>query len=56
MSTSTDALLALQMDIGRIAVDPKADVAPLINGVPTPDGKITAADALMILRKAVGLW
>jgi hypothetical protein len=37
-------------------MDLKADLAPLVNGVPTPDGKVTAADALVILRKAVGLW
>jgi sugar lactone lactonase YvrE len=33
----------------------RGDVAPLINGVPTPDGKVDTGDALIILRKAVGL-
>lgn len=56
-TNSADALLALQMAIGKRPPDLlKADLAPLINGVPTPDGKVTAADALVILRKAVGLW
>lgn len=54
--SASDALSALNMAIGKKAVNLKADVAPLINGVPTPDGKITTADALVILRKAVGLW
>lgn len=52
----SDALSALQMAIGKKAVNLKADVAPLINGIPTPDGKVSTADALVILRKAVGLW
>lgn len=56
VTTAADALLALQMAIGKKTLDMKADLAPLINGVPTPDGKVTAADALVILRKAVGLW
>jgi hypothetical protein len=56
MTTSADALLALQMAVGKMPVNPKADVAPLVNGIPAPDGKVIAADALVILRKAVGLW
>lgn len=57
VTSSTDAMFALQMAIGKKPLDLlKADVAPLINGVPAPDGKVTAADALVILRKAVGLW
>ena len=56
---TSDALLALQVAVGRQvgnSVNLKfADVAPLINGRPVPDGKITAADALVILRKVVGL-
>jgi hypothetical protein len=46
----------LQMAIGKKIVDLKADLAPLINGVPAPNGKVTAADALVILRKSVSLW
>ena len=33
----------------------KADVAPLTNGVPTPDGVINAGDFLLIQRKALGV-
>lgn len=55
-TTAADALLALQMAVGKLTPDLKADLAPLVNGVPAPDGKVTAADALVILRKAVGLW
>jgi hypothetical protein len=56
VTTSADALLALQMAVGKIPMSAQADVAPLINGIPAPDGKVIAADALVILRKAVGLW
>jgi hypothetical protein len=31
------------------------DVAPLLNGVPVPDGEINITDALLILRRVVGL-
>lgn len=53
---AVDALLALQMAVGRAQPDLNADLGPLGNGVPAPDGTITAGDALLILRKAVGLW
>ena len=33
----------------------RGDVAPLINSVPAPDGKINAADLMVIIRKALGL-
>ena len=55
----TDALKALRMAVG--IVQPSSiellhgDVAPMINGAPAPDGKINIADALVILRKTVGL-
>jgi cytochrome c peroxidase len=55
----SDALTALRM--ATFLVQPTAndmlhgDVAPLVNGAPAPDGKIDVADALLILRKAVGL-
>jgi cytochrome c peroxidase len=55
----SDALAALRIAVGL--VQPKAadllhgDVAPLVNGVPAPDGRIDIADALAILRKVVGL-
>jgi hypothetical protein len=30
-------------------------VAPFVSGIPSPDGKIDLTDALMILKKVVGL-
>jgi hypothetical protein len=33
----------------------RGDVAPLAGGKPAPDGVIDVSDALLILRKAVGL-
>jgi cytochrome c peroxidase len=54
-----DALRAMRIAIGLVpqtADDLKnGDVAPLVGGVPAPDGKIDVADALIILRKVVGL-
>ncbi len=55
----SDAFRALRIAAGIIA--PTAadlfhgDVAPLVNGVPAPDGSIDVSDALVILRKVVGL-
>jgi bilirubin oxidase len=57
--TVQDALRALQIAVGII--NPTADdllnldVAPLIEGVSTPDGVIDIIDALLILRMAIGL-
>jgi hypothetical protein len=54
-----DAVKALRIGVGL--VDPSVedrlhgDVAPLVNGVPAPDGKIDMTDALLILKKVVGL-
>jgi Big-like domain-containing protein len=55
----SDALRAMKIATGLIA--PTAsdllhyDVAPLgADGIPAPDGQITAADALLILKKAAG--
>jgi hypothetical protein len=54
-----DALLALQISVGSVAVTAahlvNGDVAPLVGAKPVPDGIITVADALVILRKVVGL-
>jgi hypothetical protein len=55
----SDALKALRIAVGL--VQPTAtdllhgDVAPLVNGVPAPDCVISIADALLILKKAIGL-
>jgi large repetitive protein len=54
-----DAMTVLRMAVGLDQVTPEAlahaDVAPLVNGVPHPDGKIDVGDVLIILRKVVGL-
>ena len=57
--TVADALLALRVAVNPTLMDPKylvnGDVAPLVNGVPHPDGIIDVSDALLILKKVVGL-
>jgi hypothetical protein len=58
--TVSDALKALRIAVGLVTNPPAADmlhgdVAPLVNGVPAPDGVINSTDALLILKKAVGL-
>jgi len=54
-----DAQAALRVSLG---LDPAtrrvlahADVAPLLDGIPRPDGIIDAGDVLLILRKIVGV-
>jgi hypothetical protein len=53
-----DAQRMLGIAVGRIqatAADLKnADVAPLINGLPAPDGVIGIGDVVVILRRIVG--
>ena len=55
----SDAIRALRIAAGIIA--PTADdlfhgdVSPLVNGTPAPDSAIDVSDALVILRKVVGL-
>jgi hypothetical protein len=57
--TVVDALRALQIGVGLISPTANdlahGDVAPLVNGKPQPDGKIDIGDAVVILRKSVGL-
>ena len=54
-----DALKALRIAVGAEAGSSAklrfGDVAPLVGNVPQPDNSITAADALVILRKSIGL-
>jgi hypothetical protein len=54
-----DALRALQIAAGLITPTTNdydhGDVAPLVNGHPQPDLKIDINDAIVILRKSVGL-
>jgi cytochrome c peroxidase len=55
----SDAFKAMRIAVGLDPVTPldllHGDVAPLVNGVPAPDNTINVADALLILRKVVGL-
>jgi hypothetical protein len=55
----SDALKALRISTGLVVPTQlellRGDVAPLVGGVPSPDGSIALADALLILRKVVGL-
>ncbi len=54
-----DAVRALQIAAGNITPTVNdlihGDVAPLVNGVPNPDNRIGADDALLILKKVAGL-
>jgi hypothetical protein len=55
-----DALRALQISVGLETYDlakgdDKLDVGPLRDGKPHPDGTIDVSDALLLLRKVVGL-
>ena len=57
--TISDALRAMRITVGQIPATEadllNGDVAPLIAGRPSPNGTINLGDALIILRKAVGL-
>jgi hypothetical protein len=52
-----DALTALRIAVGLEAVTPEfmahGDLAPQVDGVSVPDGRIDIADALLILQKVV---
>jgi len=54
-----DALRALYIAVGVITptLDDmiRGDVAPMVNGLPAPDGRIGVDDALLILKKVAGL-
>jgi phage tail protein X len=54
-----DALDALRISVGAkiptAAELARADVAPIINGIPQPDGKVDIHDVIVILRRVVGL-
>jgi hypothetical protein len=57
--TVQDALKAIRMVVNKTT--PSAaelahyDIGPLVGGKPNPDGKIEIVDAILILRKALGL-
>jgi hypothetical protein len=54
-----DAYLALMASSGlkklTIAQKARGDVGPLVNGKPMPDDAITSGDALVIIKKIIGL-
>ena len=53
-----DAMRALQISVGNVQQteqDNVLDVAPLVNGVPAPDGTVDVGDAAIIMRKLVEL-
>ena len=56
---TSDALRALRIAAGLVAPTANdlayGDVAPIVNGVPQPDGRIDIGDVVVILRRAVGL-
>jgi|GEM_PF-600120 len=60
MTNITDVLRALQIAVGLVTPAPSdilhGDAAPVDgSGIPLPDRQITVADALMIMKKAVGI-
>lgn len=56
--TISDALLALQIAVGKVSatteLQSRLDVAPVINGMSVPNGKIDTGDAIVILSNVVG--
>jgi len=56
--TVSDALLALQIAVGKVSATydqaSRLDVAPVINGMSVPNGKIDTGDAIVILSNVVG--
>jgi hypothetical protein len=54
-----DILLAQQAILGALILTPeqqlRGDVAPLVSGIPTPNGIFNAGDLLIIQRKAMGM-
>jgi hypothetical protein len=54
---ATDVLLAnkivLHLLTPNAAQTTRADVGPLVNGIPAPDGQVTVGDQLLIFRKSV---
>jgi len=53
-----DVLLGFRILSGEVEADTnqilRGDVAPLVGGVPAPDGEITAGDVSLIMGKAIG--
>jgi len=57
--TVADALRALQIAVGLISPTANdlanGDVAPLVNGKPSPNGTVNVGDAIVILQKSLGI-
>ncbi|RII24924.1 MAG: hypothetical protein CXR31_15805, partial [Geobacter sp.] len=57
--TMADALTAIRVVVNNVPPTPSqlahGDIGPLLDGKPNPNGAIDLVDALLILRKAVGL-
>jgi hypothetical protein len=57
--TIQDALRAIRIVVNNAAPTAQElahyDIAPLVNGKPNPNGRIEIVDAILILRKALGL-
>lgn len=57
--TVQDALHAIRLVVSRATPTAQElahyDIGPLVNGMPNPNGKIEIVDAILILRKALGL-
>ena len=56
---AADVLLVLRILTGQYTPTPlqqqHMDVAPLVGGVPAPDGELNTGDLLLIQRKAMGV-
>lgn len=56
---TADVLLGMQAVLGNRLLDPEqfwhGNVAPLVSGVPAPDGEFDLADVLLITRKTLGM-
>lgn len=57
--TVTDALRSIRIVVNQLTPTAQElasyDIGPLVNGKPNPNGKIEIVDAILILRKALGL-
>jgi hypothetical protein len=57
--TIGDAVVAMQIAVDNLAATDThllhGDVAPLVDGMPAPDGKIDVGDVVVIMRKVLGL-
>jgi len=59
ITSIADVLKVLQYATGSVQLSPaelaRADIAPIINGVSQPDGKVDIHDVIVFLRRLVGL-